>query len=337
MHTPILDSQISRALVQPTPWEVAQWRAAALRDKAEWSKLIDIGSSHRFCDDVQRSVDTEIRRERMWCGPAPCVAAAAPVPTELARNEFYRARNLFSWARLDYQSAAGGKVTAIGDKVALAAEGAVVANARAIDPAHSFAQPSSAAQVASAGTSALINGREIGAFTFTQWYPSTIAASNWKLQDGTGWQVWSWYVVSVAANQCLWGTSPAGATQGVLQYAFIASSGAKTSSQALTTAGAASFNSGAVGTSVVGTPTYLDFAIASAGCSVWQKTTLLASGPMTSPSVAAPTSTMTLGSISSSAAVLPLQALLAEVAFANVVSATLQTVTRRYSLLRYAL
>lgn len=334
MH--ILDSQISRALAQPTPWEVAQWREAALADKAEWSKLIDVAGSHRFCDEVQRSVDQEIRRERMWCGPAPSVVAAAPVPSELARSDYYSARNLFSWVRLDYRSEAGGKVTALGEKVALVAEGAVAANARSVDPAHSYAQADNTKQVPSVATSALINSSEVGTFNGAHYYPSTIAASNWtEAHNGTGFEAWAAYVPTVVSNACVWGTSPAGATQGAVHYAYAA--GDTVNGAVFGAGGSSAYTSGNVGSAPINSPTFTDFLISSGGCSFWQKSSLLHSGALTSPSASAPTSTMTIGSISSASAVLPLRALLAEVRFSKAPSTTLRTATRRAFLLRYAL
>lgn len=187
MHIPILDGQISRALIQPTPWEVQQWRRAALRDKAEWSKLIDTGSSHRFCDDVLRSVDNEIRRERIRCGPAPCISAAAPVPTELTRREYYNAVSLFSWLRADSRVEVSSKVTSFTDKVLLPAQGGLANNARSIDANHAFSQATSGNQVPAVATSATWNNQLVASFSAAQFYDSTLTASSWIfMHDGSG-------------------------------------------------------------------------------------------------------------------------------------------------------
>lgn len=108
---------------------------------------------------------------------------------ELLALETYLARNLFSWMRADSRVEAGGKVTHLSDKVALAAEGAVAPNARSVDPGHSFAQASAPQQVSSPAVDPLFSGRETVTFTGAQWYDSTLAATNWKfLHDGTGFE-----------------------------------------------------------------------------------------------------------------------------------------------------
>lgn len=328
----LLDSQISRALVQPTPWELAQWRAAALKEKAAWSDMIDIGSSHRFCDDVLRSVDVEIRRERAWCGPAPTIASAAPVPTELARNEFYVARNLFSWMRADYRSEAAAKVTTWWDKVALVAEGAVAPNARSVDANHSFAQASGAAQVAAVATNAIFANREVGIWTGAQRYESTISLSNWKVHDGNGWEIWTPFApTNNSVLQATVGTITS--TLGIAMYwgnagktRFYVGNGAvfispvevtRTFTLNTATVMRASYKEG-------NTPEFV-FA---------EKATTIASGASSAaPSASNPGGTMTIGGLPGSG--FEANMLLSDAMFANKVDAVLETIVARYGLLRY--
>lgn len=184
MRTPILDSQISRALIQPTPWEVSQWRQAALRDKAEWSKLLDSGRG-LLHDDTLRSVDIEIRRDRMQCGPAPCSVGGAPVPTELSRIEYYHATNLFSWMRVDSNIPASANVGSFVDKVYLPANGGLAGNARSIVSSHSLTQATAGNQVALPTNDSNFNNRPTTTWAAAGSYSSTLANTDWIFAGNT--------------------------------------------------------------------------------------------------------------------------------------------------------
>lgn len=169
----MLDLIASQRLREPSPWELAQWRAAAKSERSSWERAFD---GARFCyaaEDALRALDGELRRDKLWCG-APAVVTSSCMPTELVRIEYYVARNLFSWIRADYVAINAGKATRWDDKVA---DGF---GARAVDPNHSFSQSSGPSQGTVTASDANFSGQSTVTFDGTDdGYDSTIAASNW--------------------------------------------------------------------------------------------------------------------------------------------------------------
>jgi hypothetical protein len=113
-----------------------------------------------------------------------CNGGAVSGTPELARHELYWSEHLFSWFRADYRAESGGKVTAIGDKVALPG-GAVAPNARSISTSHVLSQANALYQFAAPSPHASFGGRLALSTSTTHLYTSSIAPINWGfLSDG---------------------------------------------------------------------------------------------------------------------------------------------------------
>jgi len=338
MMTPILDSQISRALIQPTAWETAQYRQAALRDRADWSALIDIAGSHRFSDDAQRCVDVEIRRAReaLRCGGSPtAVVMSCTPPSELARLEHYNARVLFTWLRPDYRAESGGKITSLGDKVALVAEGAVAPNARSVVPSHMFSQISGTNQTASPSLDASLNNRETAVFTGAQRYSSTLAPADIAFShDGSPFSVLMVFIPkNAAAAQFYFGNTHSDTVRGTYLWHNAAAAQARVTK----TGGPASPLADA-GNIVLNTPTYLYFAH-SAGSPNYEarlKGVAGTSGLYTStPDAGASLRTWTLGDALAGGSGFGSAMAFADLLIANTRSAVVSAAALRYVARRY--
>jgi hypothetical protein len=169
----MIEASTSRALREPSAWELAQYRQGDKVDRQVWERSFDESRFAYAAPDALCALESEIRHRELWCGARPTLAARS-VPTELVRMGYHLMRNSFSWARADVRFESAAKVVSFSDRVA---DGI---GARAIDAFHAFTQPTSGTRVAAVATSALANGREVATFTGTQWYVSTLAAQPWS-------------------------------------------------------------------------------------------------------------------------------------------------------------
>jgi hypothetical protein len=263
----------------------------------------------------------------------PCaVAASAPVPTELARNEWYQARVNFAWVRADYNAVLSSKMTALLDKVALPSEGGLSNNARSIDPSHAFAQVSPGAQVATPAADPLTFNRPCAVFANAQYYDSTLSAAAWKwTHDGTGSDAdTAFYALGTVS--VVWATLGGTPNTGV-QLVFTS-----------TTNILAQVYSGAnprVNSTTTRTAgfTYVGFSYGSALTPNWQvsdRGVVTASGAQGgAPSAAAPVGTMRIGANLGAATLSTMR--LTDVMWVNSRSAVQRAARGRYMLLRNGL
>lgn len=332
----ILDGQISRALGVPSVFEEAMWRTAALESRRDVEQAIDCMSSHRLRDSLLETAEHEVRR----CMSAPCVMAGIAIPTELSRLEYYIARNHFSWLRADARAEAASKVTAFGDKVATVAEGALVANARAVSSSHSFAQANSPNQVAAIATAAAFNNRESAVFAGGQFYQSSIAASNWAFDhSGSGASVWTVFRSTTnGAIRCLWSSDAGGSSQGSQLFLTATTSNLRWT---LSATGVNIIDTTDTTGAVVNTATYAEADFLDAGSpqfSRYRGTTSVATGSRTGAPVATASSfPMVVGATGQAVPAFFWTGDIVDILFANQVNATLRTLNQRYLLLRYVL
>lgn len=271
-----------------------------------------------------------------WLGTSLGVPLGNDYEAELAQLESYLRYNLFSWMRADYRTEAGGKVTAFQDKVA---DGV---GARAIDPAHAFAQGTSANQVVAVTTSANFAGREAAVFSGVEWYDSTIPAANWKSgHDGVGLSIWATARRVGAGNMTLLATCRfgGGAPPGMEIIALAGSDSRLTVKDAASgfplLANAVLTNGCPVNTTCYVHTRYRtadnpDATVARSGGLSVSTDQLLA------PSSANPEAPMRIGSRPPTAD-LPWNGSVAEVMFATNADAALRARVERYLLLRYGL
>lgn len=257
--------------------------------------------------------------------------------TELEQIEDLLSKQLFSWMRADYRSEAGGKVTAFGEKVKLVSEGALYANARSVDAAHSFAQATAGNQVASIAPSALFNGKDAATFAGGQWYTSTLPLANWRfLHDGSGCEVCMICAPTIAGTHGLFATLTT--NPGVLMYANASgnlvgqvnnAAGALWTSPAMSAASVMPVNSAtAIGYAYKegSTP---EGSLYRKGASLFGRDTDAA------PSSSNPNGSLTIGAQHTGG--FPMTGLVCDLLVANRVDATLHAALYRYAALRYGI
>lgn len=316
----LLDSQLSRALREPSAWELAQWRA----HPAAWEQHLD--TAVRCYEDEQAVTEVVNEYLLLFRRNEARRPRSHGTFSEIGRLVYYLARNQFSWIRADYRTEAAGKVTQFLDKVALVSEGAVAPNARSIDAAHAMSQITSGLQVAAVTTNSSFNNKEVAAFTGGQRYLSSFS-SQWQFEyDGTGAEHWIVASQTTASTGMMlsWGTN------GVPPEMYLTAS---PTFQYELYGGAFAIPNVPVGTPFVFNGRNQE----GASPEVYLKTTgnTAVTGSRTGSSPPAPTSARVLGATSVGG--FAMNARVADIMVANRLDSTLETNVARYIQLRYAL
>lgn len=178
-----LDRTISERNAAPTPWELAQYRAARGFDRAEWSRMFDEALPLRHDDSVLRMHENAARR--MWCAPAPAALGAGPRPN-LFRALFRRESSNVADSCFDADNWAvdglSGKVSYFRDYV---------------EASHFLFRSTSANQVPLPAADTSLAGAPTAVFGGAEHYDSTRTATRWKYRgDGTGVEEMFFYVAT---------------------------------------------------------------------------------------------------------------------------------------------
>lgn len=301
----------------PTP------AAYALPHSIAWSGNVPLKNDRRYVVEIEPDKDTV---NHTYYGGASLLSLSLGFECRTiatAERDILAIPDLFSWVRADSYVTAGGKITALIDRV---------------QSGHTFAQASGAQQALNPVVDSALNNQLVIPLAGTSWYDSTLPASAWKFaHDASGFEFYTVYKATSISDQFPWSTRAGMASTEVGNLLWVSN----TVRYSLVNGSVSVIDTGHQGVISAGAATYVGASYSSADSPTfrhWLKSAALTVNTNTgAPSAANPQATMRLFSTTPTAQ-LPLACPWAETLFfKRALTAAERTRVRSYIQTRYGI